>query len=108
MGYPGSETLITLGRKCLKPGDYTKSYHEAMKALDFPKECSPKNQVLSFNSLGIIGLVTLPEDVEQLLSFVQNILKPLLEYDNQNPTMKLIPTLECFFKNNNQIKQTAK
>ena len=106
--YPESVSYITLGRKCLKPGDYYKSYYEALKALDYLKESSPKSQVLSFDSLGIIGSITLPEEVEHLLSFSQKTLKPLLEYDEQNPTIKLVQTLAYFLKNNTQIKQTAK
>ena len=106
--YPETISYITLGRKCLKPGDYYKSYYEAFKVLDYLKLSSPKSQVLSFDSLGIIGCVTLPEDVEQLLSFSQKFLKPLLEYDDQNPTMNLVQTLDCYLKNNTQIKQTAK
>jgi len=106
--FPAIRCYITLGRKCLKPGDYYKSYHEALKALDYLKESNSENQVLSFDSLGIIGLVTLPEDVEQMLSFSEQILKPLIEYEKQNSSLKLIPTLECFLKNDCQIKKTAK
>lgn len=106
--YPGISCYITLGRKCVKPGDYNKSYYEALKALDYLKETSPESQVLSFDSLGIIGLVTLPEDVEQMLSFSERILKPLTEYEQQNPSLKLIQTLKCFLKNDCQIKNTAK
>ncbi|MDA8234773.1 MAG: helix-turn-helix domain-containing protein [Clostridia bacterium] len=105
--YPAITCYITLGRKCLKPGDYYKSYHEALKALDYLKESSPESQVLSFDSLGIIGLVTLPEDIEQMLAFSEKILKPLIEYEEQNPTLKLTQTLNLFLKNDCQLKKTA-
>jgi len=105
--YPETVCYITLGRKCLKPGDYYKSYHEALKALDYLKESNPKSKVLSFDSLGIIGLVTLPEDVHQMISFSERILKPLMEHEESNPSMKLLQSLGQFIKNDCQIKKTA-
>ena len=105
--HPYMSIYITFGRRCLQPADYHKSYREALKALDYLIECNAKTQVLSFPSLGIIGLVTLPEDVEQVLSFAQNLLAPLLTFDAQNSAMKLVQTLECFLRNNAQIKPTA-
>lgn len=105
--YPFTESYLTFGRKCLMPGDYHKSYHEALKALDYLKKLSPKGQVLSFDSLGIIGWITLPEDVEQMLSFSHLTLRSLLEHDKQNASMKLVETLECYLKNDCYLKKTA-
>ncbi|WP_206808876.1 PucR family transcriptional regulator [Paradesulfitobacterium ferrireducens] len=105
--YSETQCYITFGRKCLQSGDYYKSYSEALKALDYLKHSISKNQVLSFDSLGIIGLVTLPEDVDQMLSFAELILKPLLEYEEHTPSMQLLQTLDCFLKNDCQFKKTA-
>lgn len=105
--FPGVLCYVAFGRKCLKPDDYHLSYSEAIKALDFLKATGSKSQVLSFDGLGSIGLVTLSTDVEQLLSFAHNILKPLIVFDERNPRMKLVQTLNSYLINNNQIKQTA-
>lgn len=105
--YSETTSYITFGRRCLNLEDYYKSYHEATKALDYLLSSNLRNEVLSFDSLGIIGLMTLPEDVDHMLSFSRTILKPLLEYENENPSMKLIQTLACFIQNDCQMKKTA-
>jgi sugar diacid utilization regulator len=105
--YPGTVCYITLGRKCITTGDYYKSYHEALKALDYLKASNPESKVLSFDSLGIIGFVTLPEDVQQMISFSERILKPLMEHEESNPSMKLLQTLGHFIRNDCHIKKTA-
>lgn len=105
--YPETKCYITFGRKCVQSADYYKSYNEASKALDYLKHSASESQVLSFDSLGIIGLVSLPEDVDQMLSFAELLLKPLIEYEEHTPSMQLIQTLDCFLKNDCQFKKTS-
>jgi len=104
---PDAACYIGIGRKCETIWDQYKSYNEAKTALDYLTEAKLSDNVLSFESLGIIGVISLSEDVRHMISFSERILNPLVEYDNEHPYANLVQTLKEFMNNDCSIKNTA-
>lgn len=100
------DTLVNIGigRSYGNPAELYKSFNEAKKALKISKAMYSKKNVMYYEDLGIFQLFQ--ELNSDGMSFVDNIISPIAEYDERRDS-RLMETLEEYFKSNGNIKQVA-
>ena len=98
---------ISIGIGRVKPGLFYvhKSLEEAMKCLQFIRSYQFENKVLSYTDLGVQRLI-LQNSEEELKDFIQEVLGPLLEYE-QARKGDLLTTLFVFLESNQNGKIAA-
>lgn len=102
--YPNVHLKIGCGRYYTKPEDYKKSYQEACHC---HKAC-PDNTTtyLLYENLGLLKLCIDTSYPEYILQYIQNNLKPVIDYDRQNNS-DLIKTLDILVKTNFNVTHAA-
>lgn len=83
----------------------SKSYSDAIEAIS-AGEILGDGKVIHFDSLGIYKILCQDHLKEELESFYQTTLEPLVEYDNRKST-ELVKTLEAYFEHNGNLKKMA-
>ncbi len=96
-----------IGRISRTPGDYSLSYQEAQRALEVIKSLKQNKTVLSFEHLGLYGLLFNVSNKQALLDFMLEHLGRLQEYDNKCQG-QLLETLDYFFTCDGNIKEAAR
>ncbi len=98
---------ISIGMGRVKPGLFYvhKSLEEAMKCLQFIRSYHFENKILSYTDLGVQRLI-LQNSEEELRDFIQEVLGPLMDYE-QNRKGDLLTTLFLFLENNQNAKLAA-
>lgn len=104
--FPQISVSVGIGRVCRTPRDYSLSYQEAQRALEVIKSLNQSNTVLSFDHLGIYGLLFNASNRQDLLDFMQEQLGRLQEYDARYQG-QLLETLDYFFAHDGNIKEAA-
>jgi purine catabolism regulator len=102
---PQHRVAIGLGQKALHINQWRESYQDAQQAVDLACRLET-DEPLYIGDLGVYQLILRLEDRETLLSFANNILGPLLDYDERNRA-DLIKTLEAFFTCHGNLSKTA-
>jgi PucR family transcriptional regulator, purine catabolism regulatory protein len=83
------------------------AYKESRKALDIGMSMYDKECITTFEELGILRLLYEIENKVDLMNFVPNEIKKLIEYDKKNNS-DLLNTLYVFLSNGTNASQTAK
>lgn len=107
MKFPKITVSIGIGRPCHSPGDFPQSYQEAKRALKVIKGLNQKNAVISFDRLGTFGLLLNAANQQDLLTFMNEHISKLLEYDDRHQS-QLVETLYIYFICNENIKEAAR
>ncbi|AZR72674.1 hypothetical protein BBF96_04280 [Anoxybacter fermentans] len=81
------------------------SYREAKESIRVAKITNCYGKVLYYEKLGVYRLLH-KIDAKVLENFLHDILGPLIRYDQENNT-ELVKTLDCYFKNNANLKRLA-
>lgn len=102
----GFEFTVGIGRTKKGLEQVYKSANEAQKCLHFLQSFALKKKVISYSELGIQRLL-LQNTEEELIEFVQEILGPLFEYED-NRKGDLLPTLLLYLEYNQNAKETGK
>lgn len=102
----GIKINIGIGRYCESIEDFSKSYREALDALNLGNKILGSGKVVNFDDLGIYKLLLDVSNKNQLKHFALNHLQTLIEQDEQHGT-DLITTLEIYLKNDKKICKTA-
>ncbi|MDD4169405.1 MAG: XylR N-terminal domain-containing protein [Desulfotomaculaceae bacterium] len=97
---------IGIGRTCHTPSDFELSYQEARRALTIIKGLNQTDTVVSYDNLGIYGLLFYNTNQQNLLDFMKKQLGKLLEYDAKYQS-QLVETLHLYFRHDGNIKDAA-
>ncbi|MEH7502522.1 helix-turn-helix domain-containing protein [Neobacillus drentensis] len=81
------------------------SFVEATKCIKFLKNYLFDHRVLSYTDLGVQRFI-LQNSMEELIDFIQEVLGPLIEYE-QSRKGELLSTLIVYLDQNQNIKKTA-
>lgn len=98
---------LGVGRQYPSIAGLHKSYSEALKALSIGKNFFGQNKVFYFDNLGVYRLLQQINDFNELESFYQETIQPLVLYDQHNKS-ELVNTLLMFFECNGNLKQVSK
>lgn len=82
------------------------AYEQALQAMQLGERLKLTNQFVEFGSLGIYRLLYELEEQTQVRNFTDEIMHPLIDYDNQNRG-SLVKTVEAYFDHHGNISQTA-
>jgi DNA-binding PucR family transcriptional regulator len=96
---------IALGLKCDKVEDVYQAYQKATNTLEIMKALRQDNKINDYESLGVFSLLEI--NPERFIRFVNQVLGPLLEYEQKHKA-QLIDTLCLFYDNNSNILKAAR
>ncbi len=102
---PQHRVAIGLGQRALHINQWRDSYHDAQQAVDLACRLET-DEPLYIGDLGIYQLILRLSDREALINFANQMLGPLLDYDERNRA-DLIKTLEAFFACHGNLSKTA-
>lgn len=96
---------IGIGRLYKGLGDVHRSLYDADKAVEASKTYVNQS-VIDFDSLGIYKIFCQEHLKEELISFFQTTLEPLVAYDRKRDT-ELVKTLMVYFETNGNLKKMS-
>ncbi len=96
-----------IGRVAKDVQQISRSYREAQQALEIGQRLFGENKIHYFARLGIYRLLFHLYRHQELSDFYQETLGPLSDSDSRSNNA-LIETLECFFKCNGNLSETAR
>ncbi len=102
---PQHRVAIGLGQKAAHVNQWRDSYQDAQQAVELAHRLET-DEPLYIGDLGVYQLLLRLSDREALLTFAQQTLGPLLDYDERNRA-DLVKTLEAFFACHGNLSQTA-
>ncbi|HZG55262.1 PucR family transcriptional regulator [Paenibacillus sp.] len=82
------------------------SYQQARKILHISTVCDMREPYIDYRGLGAFQLLYLLPESEEVQSYRDRFIVPLLEYDRKHGTT-LVETLKKYFRNNRNAKKTA-
>ena len=98
---------IGVGRLAVSPADIASRYQEARQALTIGRSLFAARPVIYFGELGIYRLLFHLRAYEDVRAFYQEVLGPLLEYDDRTQH-ELVQTLETYFACNGNLSRAAR
>jgi sugar diacid utilization regulator len=101
----GTTVSIGIGRIHSTLLKVTKSLQEATKCLQYIHSYGQKNEVVSYKDLGVQRLL-LQNTEEETIDFINEVLGPLIEYD-QLRKGELLPSLITYLEYNQNAKEAA-
>lgn len=104
--FPGSMIIGGISGPAQTIGDWPVTYDEALQAMQLGTRLHLTNQIVEFSSLGIYRLLYDLEEDPKVRAFTDEIIGPLVEYDEQNRG-SLVKTVEAYFAHHGNISQTA-
>jgi sugar diacid utilization regulator len=102
--YPDISFQIGCGTPCSDPSCLKKSYHEAMRCL---KIGSVKDTPLFYQELGLLKLCLDQESQDNVIAFIQDTLKPVLDFDASS-SVSMLETLDFYIQANFNITHAAR
>ncbi|MDR7076026.1 DNA-binding PucR family transcriptional regulator [Neobacillus niacini] len=101
------EIDISIGIGRMKPGLLSahESFKEAIKCIKFLKNYHFEHPILCYTDLGVQRFI-LQNSEEELIDFIQEVLGPLIQYE-QSRKGELLSTLIVYLDQNQNIKKTA-
>jgi len=86
--------------------DFKRSVSDARKVLSLLKSNGIKNDVKSYENIGIYKLFFQIDKQSEMKKFYLNALKSLMEYDSKNST-ELVETLEAYIQEGGNLNRTS-
>jgi sugar diacid utilization regulator len=105
--YPEWPVTVGIGSLCEAPRDIARSYAQARRAAEVALRFGRRGDVVTFEDLGFYRLLFQISDRNELRAFVEQVLGPLLEYDQKHRT-DFVQTISSYLTNNNSLQATAK
>jgi sugar diacid utilization regulator len=105
--YPEWPLTIGIGGVCRAPREIARSYAQARRAAEVALRFGRKGEVVTFDNLGFYRLLFQISDRSELRAFVEQVLGPLLAYDQKHRT-DFVQTIASYLANNNSLQSTAK
>ncbi|WAH37144.1 GAF domain-containing protein [Alicyclobacillus dauci] len=103
--YPTIDCAIGIGRACTDIGDLLQSYEDAKQCVALIKRQRVRNTVRDYKELGAMRFI-LTQSKEEMLEFVQMLLRPLMVYP-QPKRAQLLKTLDAYIRGGRQHKEAA-
>ncbi len=105
--YPAWPLTAGIGSVCNAPSDIANSYVHARRAAEVALRFGRRGEVVTFDDLGFYRLLFQVGDRAELRAFVDQVLGPLLAYDQKHKT-DLVQTIATYLAQNNSLQATAK
>lgn len=104
--FPEAKIIGGLSGPAQALSNWPATYDEALQAMQLGVRLRLTNQFVEFSSLGIYRLLYDLEEDTKVREFTDEIMGPLVEYDEQNRG-SLVKTVEAYFAHHGNISQTA-
>ncbi len=105
--YPEWPLTAGIGNVCNAPSDIANSYAQARRAAEVALRFGRRGEVVTFDDLGFYRLLFQVGDRAELRAFVDQVLGPLLAYDQKHKT-DFVQTIATYLAQNNSLQATAK
>lgn len=105
--YPGWVVTIGVGGVCRDPRAISRSYSEARRSIDTAQRLERHSRVVVFDELGVNRLLLQVPDLDELRSFVGDVLGGL-DPAAQEQHAEYLATLHCYFAENNSPQRASK
>ncbi|MFC5651485.1 PucR family transcriptional regulator [Paenibacillus solisilvae] len=79
---------------------------EAQEALHISSVIHPNKTFCFFNEIGIFRVIRMISEKQDMADSLLKVIQPVLDYDSKNNS-NLFATLDCYYRNNGNIKATA-
>jgi PucR family transcriptional regulator, purine catabolism regulatory protein len=103
----GLTVSVAVGRLCRTPSDFQPAFQEAQRALHLMVRFGKREQVVTYDRLGVYRLLAQVEDRHGLEAFAHRVLGPLEDYDKGHGT-PLLHTLEIYLQRHGHLRQSAR
>ncbi len=103
--FPNTRLLSGLSGPAETLADWPDVHSQAVQAMKLGKRLN-KETLIKYNSVGIYQLLAQLEDQPALRKFCDQVVGPLVNYDNQHRS-SLVETLNAFFRHHANVSQTA-
>jgi purine catabolism regulator len=104
---PGVRVTAAIGGVCTTASAIARSYAQARRALETARRFGRAGEVVAFDDLGVYRLLFHVSDADELRGFTEQVLGPLIAYD-QGHSADFVRTLEAFLRNNGNLQATAR
>jgi PucR family transcriptional regulator, purine catabolism regulatory protein len=104
---PGVAITAGVGGACTTASAIARSYAQARRALETARRFGRRSEVAAFEDLGVYRLLFHVADSTELSGFTDQVLGPLIEYD-QRHSADFVRTLDVFLSNNGNVQATAR
>jgi purine catabolism regulator len=104
---PAWRATAGVGGACSTASAIARSYAQARRALETARRFGNQGEVVAFEELGVYRLLFHVSDVGELRGFTDQVLGPLIEYD-QRHRGDLVRTLGVFLEHNGNVQATAR
>src|SRR5205823_13776835 len=104
---PDWDVKVAIGGTCLHASAIARSYAQARRALETAHRFENQGDVVVFEDLGLYRLLFHVSDASELRGFTDQVLGPLIDYD-QRRNADLVRTLSAFLEHNGNLQATAR
>jgi sugar diacid utilization regulator len=104
---PDWQVTAGVGGRCESASAIARSYAQARRALETAQRFGQQGDVVAFEDLGVYRLLFHVTDPAELRGFIDQVLGPLIEYD-QRHNADLVRTLATFLARNGNLQSTAR
>jgi PucR family transcriptional regulator, purine catabolism regulatory protein len=104
---PAWRVTAGLGGVCTAASAIARSYAQARRALETARRFGNQGDITAFEDLGVYRLLFHVSDASELRGFTDQVLGPLIEYD-QRHRGDLVRTLGAFLERNGNLQATAR
>jgi purine catabolism regulator len=104
---PAWRATAGLGGTLTSASGIARSYAQARRALETSRRFGSQGDVVAFEDLGVYRLLFHVTDPDELRGFTDQVLGPLIAYDQRHGA-ELVRTLEVFLAHNGNLQATAR
>jgi sugar diacid utilization regulator len=104
---PNWQVTVGLGDVCQAATEIARSHEQARRAVDTARRFGRRGDVVTFEELGVYRLLFHVKDPGELRGFIDQVLGPLLAYDQRHQA-HLVLTLSTFLAHNGNLQATAR
>ncbi|MDI4645880.1 PucR family transcriptional regulator [Cohnella hashimotonis] len=101
-----AEISFCIGDPVDAADEVRRSCEQARKIHFISSICGIRDAHIRYNQLGVYQLLYLLPESEQVIEFLDRIVKPIVDYDGKHNT-QLLKTLQCYLQHNENGKLTA-
>lgn len=106
LAFKEQNVRVGIGRAVDDPANLKQSYKQALHALEISKEHAMAQSVVRFDQLGVLRLLHLIHDHDEVAAFLAETVHPLLEYDQTHGT-DLLETLRVYCSEQGNARRVA-
>lgn len=104
--HEGISYAVNIGEKCDKLSGLQKSFRETSKTNSILEHIHRENEIVFYDRLGFYRMLMSYENTEPMQRYADEILGPILAYENKSHT-QLLETLWAYFENDCNLQTTA-